>query len=315
MHPCGGSAQEYYSSTLYPSLADTHGFIVIYPSATADSNCFNANTAATLTHDGGSDSLAIANMVSYTITKYGAASSKVFATGSSSGAIMTNVLCGAYPDVFAAGVPFSGMPFGCLAGSPGSSPSSANPACADGQVQHTGAEWATIVHNAYPGYTGSYPRMQLWHGTADNVIYYQDLLEEIKEWSAVLGVSFTKNITNTPQSGYTEMVYGDGTKLVAYSAAGVGHYVPTHETQALAWFGLDQDTPGGGSVPTTTGTPTTMKTTTTASQTTSKSSTPPSGNCATEWGQCGGTGWTGATCCVSGSTCEFYSFQCLLLFC
>ncbi|KAJ6492915.1 glycosyl hydrolases family 11-domain-containing protein [Mycena vitilis] len=45
--------------------------------------------------------------------------------------------------------------------------------------------------------------------------------------------------------------------------------------------------------------------------------TPPSntgGTCAAHWGQCGGQGWTGATCCESGSTCQaansYYS-QCL----
>jgi len=36
--------------------------------------------------------------------------------------------------------------------------------------------------------------------------------------------------------------------------------------------------------------------------------------CAAKWGQCGGQGWTGATCCASGSTCQasnaWYS-QCL----
>lgn len=26
-------------------------------------------------------------------------------------------------------------------------------------------------------------------------------------------------------------------------------------------------------------------------------------NCASVWGQCGGNGWTGPTCCASGSTC------------
>ena len=35
---------------------------------------------------------------------------------------------------------------------------------------------------------------------------------------------------------------------------------------------------------------------------------------AAEWGQCGGTGWTGATTCVAGTTCtvinDYYS-QCL----
>lgn len=44
--------------------------------------------------------------------------------------------------------------------------------------------------------------------------------------------------------------------------------------------------------------------------TTSQSS---GGNCSGQWGQCGGLGWTGATCCSSG-TCKFsndwYS-QCL----
>ncbi|KAK4121203.1 carbohydrate-binding module family 1 protein [Parathielavia appendiculata] len=37
-------------------------------------------------------------------------------------------------------------------------------------------------------------------------------------------------------------------------------------------------------------------------------------NCAAKWGQCGGSGWTGPTCCQSGSTCQasnqWYS-QCL----
>jgi acetylxylan esterase len=34
------------------------------------------------------------------------------------------------------------------------------------------------------------------------------------------------------------MVYGDGTQVVGYSAQGVGHTVPIHETMDLAWFGI-----------------------------------------------------------------------------
>merc|ERR1719221_1755542 len=30
------------------------------------------------------------------------------------------------------------------------------------------------------------------------------------------------------------------------------------------------------------------------------------GNCGTAWAQCGGVGWTGATCCVAGYTCNRY---------
>ncbi|KAJ7622646.1 putative acetyl xylan esterase [Mycena polygramma] len=50
---------------------------------------------------------------------------------------------------------------------------------------------------------------------------------------------------------------------------------------------------------------------------TTTSTTPPTntgGACAAHWGQCGGQGWTGATCCAAGSTCQaanaYYS-QCL----
>jgi acetylxylan esterase len=42
-----------------------------------------------LKHNGGGDSNAIANMVSYALKKYNADPKKVFVTGSSSGAMMT----------------------------------------------------------------------------------------------------------------------------------------------------------------------------------------------------------------------------------
>lgn len=177
-------------------------------------------------------------MIKYTIQKYNADATKVFATGSSSGCMMTNVLMATYPDVIAAGSCYSGVAAGCLAGSPGASPQTADPKCANGQVNKTPEQWVATVKAMYPGYNGSYPRMAVWHGTADNFVNYPNLSEELKEWSGLLGVTFSKNVTNTPQSGYTQMVYGDGTKLVGYSAQGVGHTVPVHETEDLKWFGL-----------------------------------------------------------------------------
>ncbi|KAK8001722.1 hypothetical protein PG991_013944 [Apiospora marii] len=63
---------------------------------------------------------------------------------------------------------------------------------------------------------------------------------------------------------------------------------------------------GGGSNP---GTPTT-----TTRAGTSPTTNPGGGNCVAKYGQCGGQGWSGATCCQSGSTCkasnEWYS-QCV----
>jgi acetylxylan esterase len=177
-------------------------------------------------------------MINYTVSKYQADPHKIFVTGTSSGAMITNVLCAVYPDVFAAGSGYSGVAAGCLAGSPGSSPTSADQACANGKHVKTSAEWVAQVKAMYPSYNGTYPKMQVWHGTADTFVNYPTLAEEIKEWSGLLGVGWVKNVTNTPQSGYTQMVYGDGSRFTAYSAQGVGHTVPVHEDVDLKWFGI-----------------------------------------------------------------------------
>ncbi|KAL1634818.1 hypothetical protein SLS58_010501 [Diplodia intermedia] len=89
IHYCTGNAQAYYNGSPYATLAERYGFVVIYPSSPHDGSCWDVSSQATLTHNGGGDSNSIANMVTYAIDKYGADASKVFVTGSGSGAMMT----------------------------------------------------------------------------------------------------------------------------------------------------------------------------------------------------------------------------------
>ena len=96
----------------------------------------------TLTHDGGSDSLGIANAARFAISNWGVDPDRVFAVGTSSGAMMTNVLAGAYPDVFKAGIVDSGVAFGCFA-LPGQPEDSWNSECSTGELILTGAEWVS----------------------------------------------------------------------------------------------------------------------------------------------------------------------------
>ncbi|KAK3935432.1 carbohydrate esterase family 1 protein [Diplogelasinospora grovesii] len=238
LHYCGGTGAAYSQTTEYNSLADSKGFVVMYPSQAKDNHCWDVATAKTLTHDGGGDSTGLANMIKWAIKEYDADPTKIFVTGSSSGCMMSNVMAATYPDLVAAVSCYSGVAAGCLAGSPGSSPQSADPACANGQHVKTGAQWAAQVKAMYPACNGSYPRFQTWHGEADNFVNYPNLAEQLKEWSTILGVTWTNDNTNTPQSGYTQIVSGDGTKLVGYSARGVGHTVPVHEDADLKWFGI-----------------------------------------------------------------------------
>ena len=77
-------------------------------------------------------------MVSYAISNYGVDASKVFVTGTSSGAMMTNVMAGSYPNLVQATSIYSGVPFGCFGGL-----YAWNTACAEGQISMTPAQWVS----------------------------------------------------------------------------------------------------------------------------------------------------------------------------
>ncbi len=238
MHYCTGSAQAMYTGTQFASLADRYGYIVIYPEVTRSSRCFDVSSAATLQHNGGSDSLGIVSMVRYVLQRYNADSNRVFATGISSGAMMTNVLLGAYPDVFRAGAAFAGVPFGCFATTSGEW----NSDCANGRIVRTPQQWGDLVRAAYPGYNGPRPRMQLWHGTNDEILSYVNFQEAIKQWTNVLGVSQTPTSTDYPQPNWTRTRYADSAGVVqveAISMQGVTHNLPVSAADAIRFFGLD----------------------------------------------------------------------------
>ncbi|GAA1618077.1 extracellular catalytic domain type 1 short-chain-length polyhydroxyalkanoate depolymerase [Actinoplanes couchii] len=252
VHYCTGSGPAFYSGTEFKSLADQYGFIVIYPSTVRTGNCWDVSSAGALTHNGNSDPAGITSMVRYVQQRYTTDTSRTFVTGASSGAMMTNVLLADYPDVFAGGAAFMGVPDTCFqasAGNPADPTQQAgwNSACANGQVSKVPAQWGDAVRNSYPGYSGTRPRMQLWHGTDDTTLHYNNFGEEIKQWTDVVGVSQTPVRTDTPQSGWTRTWYGNTSgqpPVQAISLAGVGHSLPLsgQAKMVISFFGLDTTT-------------------------------------------------------------------------
>ena len=173
-------------------------------------------------------------MVKYALSKYNGDAGRVFVTSTSSSAMITDVLCGSYPDVFAADAGFAGfagVAFGYFAGNRYDVWSDA---CAKGNAVKTGAEW---VGGAGDGRVSG-PKMQVFHGTAGTTLYPQNLQEGIKQWTAVLELSATASSTtsNTPMSGW--MRYRYGITFEAHSAQSVTHNIPTQESTVMAWFVL-----------------------------------------------------------------------------
>ncbi|KAI8815130.1 acetyl xylan esterase [Cladochytrium replicatum] len=327
VHYCSGSGQAFFQGTEWASLADQYGFVVIYPSIPNTRNplCWDVCTSTSLTHNGGSDTLTLANMVKYAWSKYGSDASRTFVTGTSSGAMMTQAMMGTYPDMFVAGAEFAGVPFACFATTGGSL---WNSQCAQGQRIYSASVWGDYVRNAYPGYSGKYPRFMAWHGTADETINYNNFGESVKQWTNVHGISQTATKTDKPTSAWTRSFYGSPDasgqySVVAISESGVGHggvLANGMLKYVVDFFGIPSLSNGGGPTTTTTtraSTTSTARPPTTSTTTTTKPQTSPTngtGNCSAKWGQCGGIGWAGPTCCVSGTTCtksnDYYS-QCL----
>ena len=249
IHHCQGTATGFYNETSgFVKLADQYGFYIVYPGAnhpemTQDQKqCFDVHSKEALTHEGGGDPLSIVNMVRWTVKNKGADSSRVYVMGGSSGAMSTNVMLGSYPEVFRAGAAYSGVPFGCFAGT-----GPWNGTCAGGKLLHTPKEWGDMVRAAFPGYTGPRPRMQLWHGDQDNTLATPNFFEEIDQWTDVLGCprAASDSQANVPKANWTHTLYKDKNGVVqveAYLAGGVGHGVPMYPDSTLKFFGLDKST-------------------------------------------------------------------------
>ncbi len=243
MHMCGSSGPAFHASSEFASLADRHGFIVIYPSAQQDDGfgyCFDTWSAASKLRGAGSDPVSIASMVNYVKVNYSANPARIFAAGSSSGGVMTNHLAALYPDVFAAGAAFMGVPFNCFANAADFPPGSS--LCTGGTgANRTPQQWGDAVRAAYPGYNGARPRMQLWHGTADPLLPPQLLDESIEQWTNVFGLSQTPTASDTPHPSWNRRRYGSSpTRVEAYTVQGAGHTLPGPgmAARAIHFFGL-----------------------------------------------------------------------------
>ncbi len=197
IHYCGGTASAVFGQAQgggIVSAADQYGFIIVVPSS---GRCWDVQSNKTWTRNGGGDSHAIKQMVTYAISQYKGNADRVYATGDSSGGMMTELLLALYPDVFKAGSAFAGMPAACRGANESGSGGGYSGACAGGSVTHTAQEWGDIARMLDPGYTGHHPRVQLFHGDADTTINYKNFTEAIKEWTNVLGLGTNPTATMT----------------------------------------------------------------------------------------------------------------------
>ena len=172
LHYCGGSAANAHG--WFQSYADTNKFLIIAPKSAG--SCFDAGLGRS------GERANIVKMVEYVVAQNNADPKKVFAAGPSSGACMAQALLASYPDVFAGGSSLAGVPAGAWTG--GGTYGWSAPASTTAQ------QWGDKVRNAFPGFTGSRPRIQFWQGMGDtNLTYSQSYPAQLAQWTNVFGVT------------------------------------------------------------------------------------------------------------------------------
>ncbi len=243
-HSCGSTATGQMGNIpKIKAAADANGFILILPDNPGQ-NCWDVGSTKSLTHDGGGDTQAVAQMVKYALGKYNGDASRVYAMGGSSGAMMTQALMAVYPDVFIAGSARAGVPAGCWADGYASSNQWSNN-CAGGTTSKTAQAWGDLVRAMDPNYTGHRPRLQIMQGDADQTISFKNSAESIKEWTNVLALSTdptSTDMTTTSIATYSRQFWKNAcgyTVFETWAGHGGGHSMGYEEDAILKFFGLD----------------------------------------------------------------------------
>ena len=177
LHGATQTAEDYARGSGWHTLADRHGFAVLFPQQVWRNNalaCFHWYRRRD-TERGQGEARSIWQMVQRMMTEHAIDRRRVFITGLSAGGAMTNVMLATYPDVFAAGAIIAGLPYAAA--------SNLQEAiqCMSPGTKRAAQDWGDRVRAAYPG-IGPRPEFSIWHGDADDIVQSVNAEETVKQW-------------------------------------------------------------------------------------------------------------------------------------
>ena len=225
LHGCTQTAAD-YTKAGWNELADKLKFYVVYPEQTTKNNslrCFNWYGNPSNLKRGEGENESIKQMVDKMQADGSIDPKRIFVTGLSAGGAQTNIMLATWPDIFSAGAPIAGIPYGCAETSLDTS------SCMNPGKTMSGKAWAEKVRAAYPSFSGPWPRVQVWQGTKDALVNPSNEKETAKQWANVNGASDEPNSTDKAASVAARSVWNGASGQVAvemYAVDGAGHGVP-----------------------------------------------------------------------------------------
>ena len=223
LHGCGQTAAGYDLGAGWSMLAEQYGFALLMPEQQRSNNpqgCFNWFNPEDIARDHG-EACSIRQMIARMVRDHGIDVSRVFVTGLSAGGAMTSVMLATYPDVFAGGAIIAGLPFGVATNVrealSGMSQSPHRPAVALGD----------LVRNASP-HKGPWPKLSVWHGSADRTVNPANADEIVKQWLDVHHLPIAPMSEGTVD-GYPRQVWWNETGetiVESYTITNMAHGTP-----------------------------------------------------------------------------------------
>jgi poly(hydroxyalkanoate) depolymerase family esterase len=228
LHGCNQTADEYDYGTGWSALADRLGFAVVYPEQQPTNNpknCFSWFLPNDISRGHG-EALSIRQMVEHALGTFGVDRQRVFVTGLSAGGAMAAVMLATYPEIFAGGAIIAGLPYGCAG-----SVQQAFEAMFTEQ-SHSAQRLGDRVRAASK-HTGPWPKVSVWHGTADPIVKPSNAENIIRQWISVHGLSAIPSFEESI-GGHTRRVWNDAdgdAMIEAFSVRDMAHGVPLASTK------------------------------------------------------------------------------------
>ena len=236
LHGCGQTAAGYDLGTGWSTLAKHYGFTLLLPEQKAGNNthtCFNWFNPEDTTRGQG-EACSIRQMIARMVSQHRIDKHRIFVTGLSAGGAMTSVMLATYPDVFAAGAIIAGLPYGVA--------SNVREAL-NGMLRsppRSGPELGDLVRNASK-HRAPWPKVSVWHGSADRTVNPANADEIIKQWLDVHRLQQPPMAEGTVD-GYPHQVWwnADGETVVeSYTITAMAHGTPLGKAENDQRYGKE----------------------------------------------------------------------------
>jgi poly(hydroxyalkanoate) depolymerase family esterase len=223
LHGCGQTAAGYDLGAGWSTLAKHYGFALLMPEQQHSNNgqgCFNWFNPED-TARGSGEACSISQMIARMVDDHKIDPHRIYVTGLSAGGAMTSVMLATYPELFAAGAVIAGLPFGVA--------TNVREALS-GMFQtpdRPAGELGDLVRSA-SNHKGPWPKLSVWHGSADRTVNPANANEIVKQWLDV------HDLPSAPMSegivdGYPRQIWwnADGETIVeSYTITNMAHGTP-----------------------------------------------------------------------------------------